>query len=404
MAKKDQSVPRKQKIAGRRTEGLTSHRYRKLSRREEGRFSTLPFVSSEEQLSELIPLTEKLKKEIHRVSRVFPMRIPEFYLDLSEEENIACPLKRQSVPSEEELVAAGQDDPLDEENYFVTPSFIKKYPGRGVFLATAQCAMFCRFCNRRRLVGRGWDPRTSWEESFHYMTVDEDLTEVIVSGGDPLTLPVKDFSYIMKRLKNIDRIRVIRISTRLPVVFPEGIKKEHFMALEKASPVWIVIHINHPREISPAFMSTIRKLRKAGISMVSQSVLLRGVNDCPHILLKLFEALVSLGVKPYYLFQLDEVRGAMHFKVSVEEGIRIMHFLRRHGSGLAIPHYALDITGGLGKVPLEYQYLIKRDKTMLHLESLSGETGTYKDDGEMGQCQDCGICGQREAEVKKMRS
>jgi lysine 2,3-aminomutase len=375
-----------------------------LSRRAEGRPSTLPFVSSEEKLSELVPLTEKLKQEILRVSRVFPMRIPEFYLSLFEKNNVACPLRRQSVPSEEELATTGQDDPLDEENYFVTPSFIKKYPGRGVFLATAQCAMYCRFCNRRRLVGRGWDPRISWEESFRYMELDEGLREVIVSGGDPFTLSVKDFSYMMKRLKNIKRIQVIRISTRLPVVFPEGIKNEHFMTLKNASPVWVVIHINHPREISPAFMGTIRTLRKAGINMVSQSVLLRGVNDCPHILLKLFETLVSIGVKPYYLFQLDEVRGVMHFKVSVKEGVRIMHFLRRHGSGLAIPHYALDITGGIGKVPLDHQYLIKRDKTMLHLESLSGERGTYTDDGKNGQCQGCGICGQREAAAKKVRS
>ena len=372
-----------------------------MSRREEGRSSTLPFVSKVEQLSKYISLTEKSKNEIHRISHVFPIRIPKFYLDLFEEDNDACPLRRQSVPSEEEFVLTGQDDPLDEQNYFVTPSFIKKYPGRGVFLATSQCAMYCRFCNRRRLVGKDWDPRTSWEESFHCMMVDKGLREVIISGGDPLTLSAKEFSYMMKRLKSIDRIQVIRMSTRLPVVYPEGLKKEHLTTLEKASPLWVVIHINHPREISPAFIDTVRKLRKTGVSMVSQSVLLRGVNDCPHILLKLFETLVSLGVKPYYLFQLDEIKGAMHFKVSVEEGIRIMHFLRKNGSGLAIPRYALDITGGLGKIPLDYQYLIRRDGTLLHLESLSGEDGTYTDDGEKGQCQDCGICGQLRAETNK---
>jgi lysine 2,3-aminomutase len=137
--------------------------------------------------------------------------------------------------------------------------------------------------------------------------------------------------------------------------------------------------------------------------MVSQTVLLGGVNDCPHILLKLFETLVSIGVKPYYLFQLDEVTGAIHFKVSVDEGIRFMHFLREHGSGLAIPHYAIDITGGPGKVPIDYQYLKRRDGSVLYLETPSGESGRYADNGEMGQCHGCGICGQGNAEIENLR-
>jgi len=370
-----------------------------LSKRDEGSPATLSFVSNAEQLSKYLYLTDEAKQEIQKVSGIFPFKIPEFYLTLAEKDNPACPLRRQSVPSEAELLSTGQDDPLDEQNYFITPSFIKKYPGRGVFLATSQCAMYCRFCNRRRLVGRGWNPKTSWEESFHHMECDENLREVIISGGDPFTLPVEDFSYMMKRLKSIERIQVIRISTRLPVVYPEGLKKDHIRALRKASPLWVVIHINHSREISPEFIDAINKLREAGVSMVSQTVLLRGVNDCPRILLKLFETLISIGIKPYYLFQLDEVRGAMHFKVNIEDGISIMHFLRKNGSGLAMPQYALDITGGLGKVPLDYQYLKKRDGTLLHLECPSGKNGLYTDNGKKGECQDCGICGKGKAEA-----
>lgn len=302
-----------------------------------------------------------------------------------------------------ELARTGQDDPLNERSYFITPSFIKKYPDRGVFLATSQCAMYCRFCNRRRIVGKDWDPRTSWEVSFRHMEIDEDLKEIIVSGGDPFTLPVKDFSYMLKRLRSINRIQVIRVSTRLPVVYPDGLRQKHLVAIENSSPLWVVIHINHPREISPSFIEAVKKIRKAGAAIVSQTVLLRGVNDCPNILLKLFEMLVTLGIKPYYLFQLDEVMGAMHFKVSVEEGVSIMHYLRKHGSGLAMPHYAIDITGGLGKVPVDYQYLKRRDGSALHLESPSGEEGKYTDDGEKGCCQGCGICGQGQAEVEKLR-
>lgn len=331
------------------------------------------------------------------------MKISEFYLGLLEKDNPACPLRKQSVPREAELARTGQIDPLNERSHFVTPAFIKKYPGRGVFLATSQCAMYCRFCNRRRFVGQGWDPRASWEESFSFMESDSSLREVIVSGGDPFTLPPKDLSYVFKRLRNISHIQVIRVSTRMPVVYPDGVSQNHLEAFERYSPLWVVIHINHPREISPSFIDAVKKLRRAGAAMVSQTVLLRGVNDCPHILLKLFETLVSLGIKPYYLFQLDEVTGAMHFKVSVDAGIRIMHFLREHGSGLAIPHYAIDITGGPGKVPVDYQYLKRREGSVLYLESPSGEGGRYADNGETGYCHGCGICGQGKAEIKKLR-
>jgi lysine 2,3-aminomutase len=404
MAKRDQSAPKRTKIAGRRTEELTSRRYPELSRNEEGRSTTLPFVFNPEQLSKYICLTEKSKREIQKVSQSFPIKIPEFYLNLIDKGNPACPLKRQSVPSKDEFVRTGQVDPLDEHRFLVTPSFLKKYPGRGVFLATSVCAMYCRFCNRRRLVGKDWDPRATWEESFSHMENDEDLKEVIISGGDPFTLPVEDFSYMLERISRVNRIKTVRISTRLPVVFPEGLKKRHLLAISKGSPPWVVVHINHPKEVSPEFSEVVRKLRKAGASMVSQTVLLRGVNDCPHILLRLFDLLVALGIKPYYLFQLDEVKGAMHFKVSLEAGIRIMHFLRKYGSGLAMPQYALDITGGLGKVPLDYQYSGKREGTLLHLEGLSGEHGCYADDGKKSRCQHCGICGWGKTEAKKLRS
>jgi len=375
-----------------------------LSRKREGGSTAFPFVSTAEQLSQHIFLTEESKKDIQEVSEIFPLKIPVFYLNLMDRENPACPLRKQSVPSKDELLSTGHIDPLDEQRFLVTPSFIKKYPNRGVFLAASHCAMFCRFCNRRRFVGRSRHPMHTWEESFDHMKRDGDLTEVIVSGGDPFTLPREDFSYMMRRLKNIERIRVIRISTRLPVVCPEGVDKDHFKTLKKSSPIWIVIHINHPREVSPEFVDVIKKLSATGASIVSQTVLLRGVNDCPHILLRLFELLVAQGVKPYYLFQFDEVKGAMHFKVRIQEGIHIMHFLRRHGSGLAMPQYALDITGGYGKVPLDHNYVKRRKGTSLHLESPSGDEGIYIDNGKKGLCQDCGICGRKTAEVKKIRS
>jgi len=366
-----------------------------LSGKGEGRHTTLPFVSNAEQLSKYLFLSDTLKHDIQKISEKFPLKIPEFYLSLMDHGNPGCPLRKQSVPSKDELVRSGSVDPLEEQSFLITPSFIKKYPKRGVFLATSTCAMYCRFCNRRRFVGKNWDLRLTWEESFRYIERDNDVQEVIVSGGDPCTLSGKDFMYMMRSLRRMKRIQVIRVSTRLPVVNPGEFNHNHYTTLKRFAPIWVVIHINHPREVSPEFIQVVKRLKDAGTSIVSQTVLLRGVNDCPYILLNLFELLVVHGIKPYYLFQLDEVQGAMHFKVSVQEGIQIMHFLRKNGSGLALPQYALDITGGYGKVPLDYQYLKKQKGRLLHLESPSGEEGFYVDNGKKSRCQDCNICGQK---------
>ena len=205
-------------------EQKSSLRTATLNCQERRRVDLLPSLSFPTQSSSpnIFSLTEESKEEIQKVAHVFPLKIPEFYLNLVDKEDPSCPLRRQSVPSQAELAGTGHVDPLDEQRFSITASFLKKYPGRGVFLAGSTCAMYCRFCNRRRLVGREWDPRASWEESFHYMEGDEELREVIVSGGDPFTLPVEDFSYMMERLTNIDRIKTVRISTRLPVVFRKG--------------------------------------------------------------------------------------------------------------------------------------------------------------------------------------
>jgi lysine 2,3-aminomutase len=363
-----------------------------LVKKEEGRSSALPFINHVDELTQFLSLSKRSAAEIRQINGTFPFRIPKFYLSLFDRDNPSCPLRRQSVPSVEELTEAGEADPLSERSISVTPSLLKRYPGRAVFLASAECAMYCRFCNRRRLVGGGWHPRSSWEESFGYIERDGDLREIIISGGDPFMLPVADFIYMADRLKGISRIKTIRISTRLPIVYPEGLREEHLKSISEISPVWLVLHINHPRELSPEFQETVKRLRTAGAVIVSQTVLLKGVNDCPHILLKLFEALVSIGIKPYYLFQLDGVRGAAHFKVKLEEGVRIMRFLRSNGSGLAVPQYALDIPGGFGKVPVDGRYLKGRKGRMVSLESPAGSLGSYRDDGKKSSCQRCGLC------------
>jgi lysine 2,3-aminomutase len=242
-------------------------------------------------------------------------------------------------------------------------------------------------------VGKDWHPEIYWEESIRCIKEDPHIREIILSGGDPFMLAPDELGHILSELRGIRKIEIIRISTRMPVVFPEGFTNEHLKVIKKHAPLWIVIHINHPREISPEFLELVRKIRETGNMLISQTVLLRNINDCPHVLSKLFHMLVATGIKPYYLFQLDEVVGAAHFKVRLENGIAIMKALRENSSGLAMPQYALDITGGLGKIPLDYLYVKGRGEgNRVYIENTSGRAGVYCDDGEESTCMNCGTC------------
>lgn len=304
----------------------------------------------------------------------------------------SCPIRQQAVPSILEMEATGQDDPLAENTFSITPALIKRHPNRAVFLVTSQCAMYCRFCNRKRLVGKDWTPEAYRKESLRRIEEDPDIKEIILSGGDPFMLSPREIGAILSQLRTMPHIGTIRISTRMPVVFPQGFTEAHLKEIKKHAPLWIVIHINHPREVSPEFLEIVRKIRESGNMLISQTVLLRNINDCPHVLSKLFHLLVVAGIKPYYLFQLDEARGISHFKVRLERGIEIMKILRKNASGLAMPQYTLDIPGGLGKVPFDYAYVKGRNRKAVPVESATGAEGTYLNDGKNSACMHCGIC------------
>jgi lysine 2,3-aminomutase len=307
-------------------------------------------------------------------------------------DNPSCPIRQQAVPSVMEMEDGGQDDPLAEKDFSATPALIRRHSNRAVFLVTSQCAMYCRFCNRKRLVGKGWTPETYRKESLQYIKKDPDIREIILSGGDPFTLVPREIGSILSQLRTMPHMGTIRISTRMPVVFPRGFTEGHLKEIRKHAPLWIVIHINHPREVSPEFLEVARKIRESGNMLISQTVLLRNINDCPHVLSKLFHMLVAAGIKPYYLFQLDEARGVSHFKVRLEKGVEIMKMLRKNASGLAMPQYALDIPGGLGKVPLDYIYVKGRNRNNVPVESATGAVGMYRNDGKTSACMHCGIC------------
>ncbi|MCX7857098.1 MAG: KamA family radical SAM protein [Deltaproteobacteria bacterium] len=349
------------------------------------------FFYGVDALAKLFALSGAQLKIFKEVDRYFPVRIPGFYLSLMSSDDPFCPIKRQALPSLEELSGSGHEDPLAENDNSLTPSFIKKYPGRGVFLISSECAMFCRFCNRKRVLGRNVDFESSWDETFECMEKMEDLREVIISGGDPLMQSIDKLYYVLERIRRIRRVRTLRISTRVPVVFPQGISEEFLKILTKFNPLWIVIHINHPREITESFKRIIREIQKKGSPVISQTVLLRGVNDCARTLIELFDGLVSLGIKPYYLFQLDEVIGAQHFKVRLSDGIRIYKTIRKHSSGLAVPNYVVDLSGGLGKVSVT-ESLIRKNGGVGYFRTDDGKIGKYGDDGYESECKRCGLC------------
>jgi lysine 2,3-aminomutase len=357
----------------------------------EGKPLTLPLFSDVESLSRVITLSDESKKEIESVSRIYPFRVSRFYASLMKPEDPLCPIRLQAIPSKDELAGRGVTDPLGEKRIEATPAFFQRYRDRGVFIVAAKCATYCRFCNRRRLVGRGFDPETYRERTIEYLERHRELREVIISGGDPLILSPPELDYIIGRLTKMDHIRVLRVSSRMPVMDPERVRL-HQKALKKQRCLWFVVHVNHPKEVTPEFLDAIRIIRETGAQVISQTVLLRRVNDCRHILAHLFERLIEAGVKPYYLFQLDDVVGSTHFKVRLDKGVEIMKALRGSASGLCMPQYAVDITGGLGKVPLENGYVKKRKGERVYFENLYGEKGTYLDDGEESRCNNCGMC------------
>lgn len=379
---------------GRRIGEFISNPFRNLTTAREGTAGALPlFIQSIDSLSQYISFDEETTQTLRKVVSFHSLKIPRHYLELMDFDNPLCPIRQQSVPSVLELQDNGHTDPLNENRTSVTPALVRRHEDRVVFLVTSRCAMYCRFCNRKRVVGKGWNPEAYKDTSIQYIKDNRQIREVILSGGDPFMLAPSDLNDILRQLREIPGLGIIRISTRMPVVHPDGLTEEHLEVIRAYAPLWIVVHINHPKEISDQFRTLARKIRESGNIIISQTVLLRGINDCAHILSNLFHNLLFLGIKPYYLFQLDEVTGAAHFKVRLEQGIRIMRTLREISSGLAMPHYALDITGGLGKVSLDYNYIKERKGNKVYVENPIGANGVYDDDGRESTCVHCGICG-----------
>ena len=309
----------------------------------------------------------------------YPMRINPYYLSLIRE--VGDPLWRQAVPDLRELDdQVCLEDPLAEEDLSPVPNLIHKYPDRVLFLVHNQCAMYCRFCTRKRKVGtaRMQIGEESIRAGLDYIRQTPAVRDVLVSGGDPLLLSDARLDQLLAALRAIPTVEIIRIGTRVPCVLPMRVTPSLAAVLKRHHPLYLNTHFNHPAELTPEAALACGRLADAGIPLGCQTVLLHGVNDDPEVMSRLMRGLLRFRVKPYYIFQADMTMGTNHFRTTIDTGLHIMRSLIGHHSGLAVPTYAVDAPGGGGKIPLTPDYVIERGKTVRFV-NYRGDMCSYLD-------------------------
>lgn len=313
------------------------------------------------------------------VSAIYPVKISKYYAGLINQPNDG--IWKQCMPDIRELDDISQSpDPLKEEELSPVPGLIHRYPDRVVLLVSNRCAMYCRFCMRKRLVGCGDAPMSSADlfNAVKYIETHPEIHDVILSGGDPFMLDDPSLLKILTAIRSIKSVSIIRIGTRVPVTFPERVTAELCNMLRKFHPLYINTHFNHPDEITASSATVCSLLADAGIPIGNQTVLLKGVNDSVETMRQLMTGLLKIRVRPYYLHQMDLVKGTAHFRTSIRTGLRIIQGMRGYISGMAIPHYVIDLPGGKGKVALTPDD-IKIDGQTLYIRTYTGETVIYED-------------------------
>lgn len=338
-------------------------------------------ITNTEMLSEVLDLSEQEKTDITTCLKQFRMAITPYYASLIHPEDEKDPIRMQSVPSIQETLYCSDDldDPLNEVGSSPVPNIVHRYPDRVLLLVTYVCSMYCRHCTRRRVVGEedGTITESELEIALDYIRSHEEIRDVLISGGDPLTMNTKKLESIIAGLRAIPHVDIIRIGTRVPVVLPMRITEELLAMLKKYQPIWINTHFNHPREITPDAERACTAIVDAGIPLGNQSVLLRGINDNAEVMKDLLLKLVHMRVRPYYLYQCDLSRGISHFRTDVDTGIDIMHQLTGYISGFAVPKYVIDAPHGGGKIPINYNYVLRKDDREVLLENYKGEKYHY---------------------------
>lgn len=343
-------------------------------------------ITGTDELSSFIEITSQEKKDIDSCLKKFRMAITPYYANLIHKSDRNCPIRLQAVPRPEELLNEKVDmmDPLHEDRDSPVPGLVHRYPDRVLVMITDICAMYCRHCTRRRMAGQSDRvlPPAQFENIVSYIKSRPVIRDVIISGGDPLTLTDDQLENILTKLRSIPHVEIIRIGTRTPVVLPQRITPELCSMLEKYHPIWINTHFNHPMEITPEAAQACARLSGAGIPLGNQSVLLKRVNDHPDLIKSLLNKLLKVRVRPYYLYQCDLSEGIGHFRTPVSRGIEIMENLRGHTSGLAVPTFVIDAPGGGGKIPLMPNYVLSNGPGKTVLRNFEGNIYMYTEPGQ----------------------
>ena len=340
-------------------------------------------IRTKEELSQIIKLTGEEEKGIDKAKGRLAMAITPYWANLIDAEDPNCPIRRQSVPVGAEFSIAPHEmaDPCAEDRDSPAPHLVHRYPDRVLLLATEHCAMYCRHCTRRRLVGeheeKEEDSSTRFDAAIEYIKANRKIRDVLISGGDPLILEDDALENLVQKIRAISHVEFLRIGTRVPVTLPQRITEKLANMLKQYSPIWMSIHFNHPKEITKRCKLACDMLSESGIPLGSQSVLLKGVNDRPYVMKRLVHDLLQIRVRPYYIYQCDPVRGTQHFRTPVATGINIIEKLRGHTSGYAVPTYVIDGPGGGGKIPIGPNYILSQAKGKYVLRNYKGKIYTY---------------------------
>jgi lysine 2,3-aminomutase len=335
-----------------------------------------------QDFEQIFPLSDS-EREALSAPHLFRVDVTPYFISLIDPDNPDDPIRKQIIPTSKELVpfTAMMEDSLAEDRHSPVPGLVHRYPDRVLMLVTTQCASYCRYCTRSRIVG---DPAQTFssnefELQLEYLRRTPQIRDVLLSGGDPLVLAPKILERVLSSLREIPHIEIVRIGSRVPVFLPMRITDELCDMLQKYHPLWLNIHVNTPNEISAELAQACDKLTRAGIPLGNQAVLLRGINDNVHLQRKLVHDLVRIRVRPYYLYQCDLVHGAGHFRTPVAKGIEIMEGLRGHTSGFAVHQYIVDAPGGGGKIPVSPQYVLSMSDHKVILRNFEGYVTTYEE-------------------------
>ena len=344
-------------------------------------------VTTLAQLNRLMPtLTPEEYAGTQLANTKLALAITPYFFNLIDPADEHCPIRRQVIPRIEETATASWEmsDPCGEDGHSPVPGLVHRYPDRVLFLVTDRCASYCRYCTRSRLVSNatGYDFHPEFERQIDYIRRTPAIRDVLLSGGDPLLLSDDKLEYLLRALRGIPHVEFLRIGSRIPIFLPQRITPELCAMLKRYHPLFLSIHTNHPRELTTEVRDALARLADAGIPLGNQSVLLREVNDDVTVMRALLQKLLMCRVKPYYLYQCDLIAGSAHLRTSVRQGLEIMQALRGHTTGYAVPQYVIDAPGGGGKVPVNPQYVLSRNRDRVVIRNFEGKVFEYPEAAE----------------------